>query len=74
MYIKEIILQFRKFFKLSTALIFFLAIFLGNSTLYAEDPVSKKINFQAGDGVTVTADLYMDHDTSAPFIVLFSNE
>ncbi|WP_424352380.1 hypothetical protein, partial [Lutimonas sp.] len=29
------------------------------------------INFKASDGVTVTADLYMPHKTSAPFILLY---
>ncbi len=29
------------------------------------------INFKASDGVNVTADLYMPHETSAPFIILY---
>jgi dienelactone hydrolase len=29
------------------------------------------ITFPSGDGITLTADLYMKHDKSAPFIVLF---
>lgn len=44
-------------------------IFL-QSTLFAED--FKTITFDASDGVTITADLYMAHaDKSTPFIVLF---
>ena len=30
-----------------------------------------QITFPSGDGLTLTADLYMPHDKSAPFIVLF---
>ena len=33
--------------------------------------ISETINFKADDGVIVTADLYMAHESSAPFIVLY---
>jgi len=35
------------------------------------DFISETINFKADDGVIVTADLYMAHESSAPFIVLY---
>jgi len=45
-------------------------LFFLQSTLLAED--FKTITFDASDGVTITADLYMAHaDKSTPFIVLF---
>ncbi len=64
-------MQFRKFSKLFPALIFIFLFIYGTRTLYAEDIMENKIQFQADDGVTITADIYMNHDKAAPFIVLF---
>ncbi len=33
--------------------------------------VKKTITFKSGDGVTITADTYIAHDLTAPFIILF---
>lgn len=47
-------------------------IFILISILFSSFTQEKKlITFQANDGITLTADLYMTHDKSAPFIVLF---
>ena len=35
------------------------------------DQEKKQITFPSNDGITLTADLYLAHDKSAPFIVLF---
>lgn len=37
----------------------------------SDDFIGETINFKADDGVMVTADLYMAHESSAPFIVLY---
>jgi len=42
------------------------------SILYSDIVQEKKqITFPSNDGITLTADLYLKHDKSAPFIVLF---
>ena len=33
--------------------------------------IGETINFKADDGITVTADLYMEHESDAPFIILY---
>ena len=37
----------------------------------ANEFIGETINFKADDGVIITADLYMAHESSAPFIVLY---
>lgn len=46
-------------------------IILALSLLLPSQQGSTKITFKAKDGVPITADLYMAHPKSAPFIVLF---
>jgi alpha-beta hydrolase superfamily lysophospholipase len=41
------------------------------SLLIFADQQTKVVKFESGDGITITADLYMAHDKTAPFIVLF---
>lgn len=41
------------------------------STIFGVDQSAKTITFPSKDGLTLTADLYMMHDKTAPFIVLF---
>ncbi len=47
-----------------------LVLMAASSFSAGQDPF-KTLTFRAKDGVTVTADLYMPHPSSAPFIVLF---
>jgi dienelactone hydrolase len=57
----------RNFVKITLMYIFILII----SLLTSFDQEKKQITFPSNDGLTLTADLYMTHDKSAPFIVLF---
>ena len=36
-----------------------------------DDFIGETINFKADDGIIITADLYMEHESSAPFIILY---
>ena len=47
-----------------------LIVILLSLLIYSEQD-KKVITFESGDGITITADLYMAHDKAAPFIVLF---
>lgn len=49
----------------------FLHVFFVISSLLSADQEAKTITFPSKDGLTLTADLYIMHDKSAPFIVLF---
>ena len=49
----------------------FLHVFFIISSLLSADQEAKTITFPSKDGLTLTADLYIMHDKSAPFIVLF---
>lgn len=50
----------------------FLTIFLVSlSNFFADTQEAKTITFPSKDGLTITADLYILHDKTAPFIVLF---
>ena len=40
-------------------------------SVFSSQPVEETIYFKSKDGIQVSADLYMAHDESAPFIVLF---
>ena len=57
--------------KFFTPLLFF---FISTLALYAQsepDFMGETISFKSDDGLKVTADLYMPHETSAPFIILY---
>ncbi len=64
-------MQIKQYFPLLLTLIFLFPAVYNVKTLQAEETMGNKIEFQARDGVTIKADLYMDYDKSAPFIVLF---
>ncbi len=56
-------------------LLFCLGFFAFHLTLLAQDPEAlfsgETIQFDSGDGIRVTADLYMTENRNAPFIILF---
>ena len=41
------------------------------SLAWGESSAMEKVTFKAADGLEVVADLYMIHEKSAPFIILF---
>ncbi len=51
--------------------LFFFLSFLGTALVFSKASAVDKVTFKASDGLEVIADLYMVHDKSAPFILLF---
>ncbi len=51
-------------------LLFLLAMTFGFAQS-SDDFLGETITFKANDGITVTADLYMEHGNDAPFIILY---
>lgn len=52
----------------------YLIIFFSTNLFFAQNNtefIGETISFKSDDGITITADLYMDHPSDAPFIVLY---
>lgn len=53
---------------------YFLFILFYSSQIFAQSNETfegETITFKSDDGLTITADLYLEHDTKAPFIILY---
>ncbi len=60
------------FYLMSPSKFFFAFIFVLQSTIINHQVLSQEtITFKADDGVDITADLYLSHNESSPFIILF---